>query len=163
MYYFYVLVAAPPTKASQATLHETSYSEPFSISPWVTVDHRRRARTHPRPSRRDPLSIDILRGPRRLHQGLCRCATNRPEVSIIYMYKGKSVIMWKILLMCVGVCVSGLCMYVCMNACMHGWVCMYMHVWDYFFCVCEYISIYMYVYTYVYTWVYTRVYACVYM
>ena len=34
---------------------ETSYSEPFFGSPWIAVDHRKWARTHPRPSRRDAL------------------------------------------------------------------------------------------------------------
>jgi len=42
------------------------YGKPFSGSPWVDVDHRRRARTQPHPSRRTPLSNDIFRGPRRL-------------------------------------------------------------------------------------------------
>jgi len=63
-------------------VREISYSEPFSVTPWVAVDHRRRARTHPRPSWRDALSNDILRGPRRLRQSLRRCAANRLEVSV---------------------------------------------------------------------------------
>jgi len=52
---------------------ETSYSEPFFVSPWVAMDHCRRARTHPRPSWRDAFSLDILHDPRRLRQSLRRC------------------------------------------------------------------------------------------
>jgi len=54
-------------------------SEPFSGPPWIAVDYRRRARTHPRPSRRYALSNDTLRGPRRLRRSLRRCAANRLE------------------------------------------------------------------------------------
>jgi len=55
-----------------------SYSEPFSGTPRVAVDHRWRARMHPHSSRRDALSNDTLRSPGCLR----RCAANRPEVSI---------------------------------------------------------------------------------
>jgi len=43
---------------------------------WVAVDRRRPARTHPHPSRRDPLSVDLLCGPRRLRWSLHRRAAN---------------------------------------------------------------------------------------
>jgi len=69
----------PKAKASQALL-EISYSEPFSVSLWIIVDHHRRARTHSRSSRRDPLSINTLRGPWPLRQSLHRRAASRPEV-----------------------------------------------------------------------------------
>jgi len=59
----------------------SSSSKPFSVSPLTVVYRRRQARTHPRPSRRDSLPNDILRGSRRLRQSLRRCASNRPEVS----------------------------------------------------------------------------------
>ena len=73
--------------------------EPFSGSLWIAVDHRRRVRTHLRPSRRDALSNDTLRDPGRLRRNLRRCAANRLEVSFtfIYLYGGICVIMWKLL------------------------------------------------------------------
>jgi len=68
-------------KASQATLLEVSSFEPFSGSPRIAVDHRRRARTHSRPSRRDALYNDIFRGLGRLRRSLHRCAASCLEVS----------------------------------------------------------------------------------
>ena len=41
-----------------------------SVSPCVAIDRRRRARTHPRPSRRGPLSVDVRRSLLRLRRNL---------------------------------------------------------------------------------------------
>ena len=63
------------------------------------MDHRRRVRTHPRPSRRDALSNDTLRSPGRLR----RCAANQLEVSFTLLYGGNIVIIGKLIKMGVGV------------------------------------------------------------
>ena len=81
---------------SQA-LVDICYFEPFSGSSQIVVDHRRWARTYPRPSRRDALSNDILCGPRRFCQSLRRCTVNRPEVSSFISVRGKLIIIGKCL------------------------------------------------------------------
>ena len=74
-------------KASQALL-DVSYSESFFGSPWIAVDHCWRARTHPRPSRRYPLSNDILRGSRRLRQSLRRRTASSPTACLNFLHVG---------------------------------------------------------------------------
>jgi len=55
--------------------------EPFSGSPRVAVDHRRRVRTRPRSSRRDALCNDTLRYPRRLRRSLHRRPRDPPSTA----------------------------------------------------------------------------------